>query len=162
VAAGVALYISARQHKLMLTEKAEVKCDIVRPSGPEHTAYYVKNNEIDIFTDAIRLSIFNTGLKPFSIQYILLYSSEIYEKCLLPERDLFDKTYNMKKIEYGDSIQFQMSILRFTSRDYVRTYYKKLKKPRKSLELCIETSRKTYFYCKFPEFIYDAIEKNIK
>lgn len=155
-ASGIALWIALRQTKMQLQENAQIKISLCRrrPQGESSifiNIVHLTDNEINGLIQNIfmQISIYNKGIKDFYLKSIAFSSTEDNYLYYLPDSFFLEK-YSEKKISSGNSYALHIPLDTILRSFIIVEIYKKMKKPKKSFHIVINTTMESVFLEKVP------------
>lgn len=158
-AACSALWIASRQTKLQLKENAKIDISLCKKIVTDESILFVNIKNIkwshpdsllnDIF---IQISIYNIGIKNFTLESIALTSKKSLESLYLSDR-MFISKYTQKEILAGNSCSFYIPLHKIISNHYVIDLYRKTK----NFKLVINTAMGGVFWADFPSVLHQYL-----
>lgn len=155
-ASGIALWIALRQTRMQLKENAKIKitlCKWVQRGGSSVfiNLQNMRDIQIEDLTENlfIQISIYNRGIKDFYLKAIAFASLENYDSNYLPD-SVFHEKYSEKQVKAGSSYALHIPLDTILTSLLIVEQYRKLKKPKKSFQILINTTMESVFWAKIP------------
>ncbi len=167
-ASGIALWIALRQTRMQLKENAKIEitlCKFVERGGARFfvNLQNMRDMQFEDLTENIfiQISIYNKGIKDFYLKSIGFSSLENYESNYLPDT-VFVEKYSEKEIKTGSSCSLHIPLDTILTSLLIVEQYRKLRKPKNSFQIVINTTMESVFWAKIPPELHKCLSHIVR
>jgi hypothetical protein len=166
-ASVVALYLAVRQTKLQQKEMVKIEIEIAKQANVGGVIAFIDTKHfkedyksLDINDLFLRISIYNIGFKNITVKAIAIESKENLDTNYISGA-AFNEHYENIKIESGDMLYRTIKLTSIINSQHVISQYKKLKKPKKTLYVNVNTNMCGVFRQKLPNKFHELMAEKI-
>lgn len=167
-ASGIALWIALRQTRMQLKENAKITITLCKRVQRGESSVFIdlqnmRNIQINDLTKNlfVQISIYNRGIKDFYLKAIAFASLENVDSNYLPD-SLFYENYSEKQIKAGNSYTLHIPLDTVLTSLLIVEQYRKLRKPKKSFQILINTTMESVFWAKIPLELHMYLEQIVR
>lgn len=168
MASGIALWIALRQTRMQLKENAKITITLCKRVQRGESSVFIdlqnmRNIQINDLTKNlfVQISIYNRGIKDFYLKAIAFASLENVDSNYLPD-SLFYENYSKKQIKAGNSYTLHIPLDTVLTSLLIVEQYRKLKKPKKSFQILINTTMESVFWAKIPLELHMYLDQIVR
>lgn len=167
-ASGIALWIALRQTRMQLKENAKITITLCKRVQRGVSNVFIdlqnmRNIQINDLTENlfVQISIYNRGIKDFHLKAIAFASLENFDSNYLPD-SVFYENYSEKQVKAGDSYTLHIPLDTVLTSLLIVEQYRKLRKPKKSFQILINTTMESVFWAKIPLELHMYLDQIVR